>query len=363
MIDELYARLLGPVLFGLPPELAHKLSILGLKSGILPGVQNNTDDRLAVRVAGLDFPNPIGIAAGYDKNAEVPNALLQLGFGYAEIGTITPRPQQGNPPPRLFRLVSDAALINRLGFNNQGYAAAMKRLLKRSSNGIIGVNIGANKDTADFIADYVRGIEVFAHFANYFTVNISSPNTPGLRNLQTGMALKELLDRVLDARQNAVVEGHPNVPVFLKIAPDLVDKELDEIADVVGASALDGMIISNTTLARPFLCDNQKAGEQGGLSGKPLFIKSTIMLARMRQRLDRKFPIIGVGGVDDSETAIAKIEAGADLVQLYTGLVFKGPGLPAKILRGLSAYLDSNNLVSISEVTGRKTDSWAAGNG
>ena len=305
-------------------------------------------------------PNPIGIAAGYDKNAEVADALLRLGFGFAEIGTITPRAQQGNPSPRLFRLPRDAALINRLGFNNQGHAEVMKRLSRRKSSGIIGVNIGANKDATDFIADYVRGIEVFAPIADYFTVNISSPNTPGLRDLQTGKALGELLARVLDARQSAVVEGHPSVPVFLKIAPDLTDEEIAEIADVVSASALDGMIISNTTLDRPALSDDQKAGEQGGLSGKPLFTKSTIVLAKMRQRLDRKIPIIGVGGVDDCETAIAKIEAGADLVQLYTGLIYQGPGLPGKILRELSAHLDANGIASISELTGRKTDSWAA---
>ncbi len=337
------------------------MSIAALKSGVLPTCPNRQFENLQQTISGINFPNPLGIAAGYDKNGEVPDALLRLGFGFAEVGTITPRPQAGNPRPRIFRLVEDEAIINRLGFNNLGHEAALQRLRARRPNGILGINIGANKDSDDFIADYVKGIEVFASFASYFTVNISSPNTPGLRDLQSGEALERLLNAVLSSREMAISEGR-SLPVFLKIAPDIDDTGLDEIARVVATSPLDGMIISNTTTDRAVLgsrAANPQANEQGGLSGKPLFEKSTIVLAKMRQRLPPAMPIIGVGGIDSAKAAIAKLEAGAHLLQLYTGLIYKGPGLPREILTGISEHIRREGLDNVSELVGRKTDIWA----
>lgn len=355
MKDLLFSHLAKPALFTLQPEQAHNLSIRALQSGLVPGCSNDRNSKLATSLAGLEFPNPLGIAAGYDKNGEVPDQLLRLGFGFAEIGTVTPRPQPGNPKPRIFRLKNHQAIINRLGFNNQGHEALLQRLEKRRKGGILGVNIGANKDSADFIVDYVKGIEAFAGHASYFTINISSPNTPGLRNLQAGEILEKLLEQVFEARNSADTK----VPVFLKIAPDLDDRELDEIAAVVNHSDLDGIIISNTTIDKSAVSKSRYGDEQGGLSGKPLFVKSTIILAKMRQRLKPDLPIIGVGGVDSVETTIAKMEAGANLVQLYTGMIYHGPGLPGRILAGLGKYLAQNKLTSIAEITGTKTDEWA----
>ncbi len=360
MIGSRFFKLAKPALFLLPPEQAHLVSIKALKSGLLPHCKNAMDLKLQRTIAGLDFPNPIGIAAGYDKNGEVPDAILRMGFGFAEVGTITPRPQSGNPQPRIFRLEQEQAIINRLGFNNQGHEAVLRRLNGRpSEKGIIGINIGANKDTDDFVADYVKGIETFASLASYFTINISSPNTPGLRNLQAADALTRLLDNVLGKRDAVGDSLGRMVPVFLKIAPDLNDKELDEVAEVINASALDGVIVSNTTIDRSVLTNSSDGKEQGGLSGKPLFEKSTIVLAKMRQRLSDKLPIIGVGGVDSIDTAITKFEAGADLIQIYTGLVYQGPGLPQQIARGLSDLVAREKLNNIAEIVGRKTGHWA----
>lgn len=359
MIGSRIFQLAKPALFLLPPEQAHQVSIKALKSGLLPHCENASDSKLRRTIAGLNFPNPIGIAAGYDKNGEVPDAILRMGFGFAEVGTITPRPQSGNPRPRIFRLEREQAIVNRLGFNNQGHEAVLRRLNARTKKGIVGINIGANKDTDDFVADYVKGIEIFASLASYFTINISSPNTPGLRNLQAADALTRLLDNVLVKRDEVVGGLGRKVPVFLKIAPDLDDNELDEIAQVVNASALDGVIISNTTIDRSVLANESDGKEQGGLSGKPLFEKSTIVLAKMRQRLAGNLPIIGVGGVDSVDTAIAKLEAGADLIQIYTGLVYQGPGLPQQIARGLSYLVARESLSNISEIVGRKAGHWA----
>lgn len=367
MIGSKLFQLAKPALFMLPPEQAHHLSIKALKSGLLPSCKNTADPKLQKFIAGLNFPNPIGIAAGYDKNGEVPDAILRMGFGFAEVGTITPRPQSGNSRPRIFRLEQEQAIINRLGFNNQGHAAVLRRLNARTvggsgietNKGIVGINIGANKDTDDFVADYVLGIETFATFASYFTVNISSPNTPGLRNLQAADALTRLLDNVLGTRDAVTERTDRKVPIFLKIAPDLDDSELDEIAGVINASALDGVIISNTTIDRSVLSNAADGKEQGGLSGRPLFEKSTIVLAKMRQRLAQNLLIIGAGGVDSVDTAIAKLEAGADLIQIYTGLVYQGPGLPQQISRGLSDLVAREKLNNISDIVGRKTDHWA----
>lgn len=358
-IFEFASQLARPALFSLSPEKAHTLSIKALKSGIVPGATFANDARLEVKLAGMTFPNPVGLAAGYDKNAEVPDAILKLGFGFTEVGTLTPLGQSGNPKPRIFRLVEDDAVINRLGFNNEGHRAALARLEARSSqNGIVGVNIGANKTSEDFVADYEKGIETFFDVASYFTANISSPNTPGLRNLQAGEALQTLLDRIFETVTNCEAKKHKSVPVFLKIAPDLTEYEMDDIAEVVKTSHLDALIVSNTTLDRTGLKDQKQATEAGGLSGKPLFEKSTKVLANMRQRLGPDMPLIGVGGISSAQDVITKLEAGASLVQIYTGLIYGGPCLPTKIMQGLSAYLDENSINNISDLTGIKTDDW-----
>ena len=348
-----------PALFAFPPEKAHNLSIAGLKSGIIPAVNLKDDARLHVSLGGIDFPNPVGLAAGYDKNAEVPDAILGLGFGFTEVGTITPRAQPGNPKPRIFRLTGDNAIINRLGFNNEGHDAALNRLQARSNRGgIVGVNIGANKDSTDFVADYEAGIDAFYDVASYFTANISSPNTPGLRNLQAGEALQVLLNRIFEKVAANAERTGKTVPVFLKIAPDLETEEIDEISSVVRASELSALIVSNTTLDRGMLKYKTHAEEAGGLSGQPLFEKSTRVLAQMYRHLGDKIPLIGVGGVSSAENAIAKIEAGASLVQLYTGMVYAGPSLPAKIVRGLSRHLDQTGHANIGELVGTGNEKW-----
>jgi dihydroorotate dehydrogenase len=346
-------------LFLFDPETAHGLSIAALKTGILPACAARHDGRLRQTVAGIDFPNPLGMAAGYDKNAEVPEALLRLGFGFTEIGTVTPRPQEGNPKPRIFRLVADDAVINRLGFNNAGHAAALERLKACRRDALIGVNIGANKDSADRIADYVSGIRTFYNVARYFTANISSPNTPGLRDLQARESLDALLSAVLAARAEEAGRTGRQVPVFLKIAPDLTEEGLDDIAAVALAHPLDGLIVSNTTLSREGLRDVRQADEAGGLSGKPLFEKSTVVLAKMRRRVGENLPIIGVGGVSSAETAAEKIRAGADLVQLYSCMVYAGPGLAGEIVGGLSRLCDREGLSSIREIRGSRLAYWA----
>ncbi|NKN34947.1 quinone-dependent dihydroorotate dehydrogenase [Agrobacterium sp. a22-2] len=346
-------------LFLFDPETAHGLSIAGLKTGLFPACRPAADPRLVQTVAGLSFANPLGMAAGFDKNAEVPDALLRLGFGFAEIGTLTPRPQSGNPKPRIFRLEADGAVINRLGFNNEGHDAAFARLTARAQKGgIVGVNIGANKDSEDRVADYVAGIRRFASLASYFTANISSPNTPGLRDLQARDSLSALLSAVLAARDTESQKLGRPLPVFLKIAPDLTEEGMDDIAAEALAHNLDGLIVSNTTLSREGLKDQHQAGEAGGLSGRPLFEKSTAVLARMRSRVGPDMPIIGVGGVSSAETALEKIRAGADLVQLYSCMVYEGPGLPARIVRDLSKLLDREGVASIRDLRDSRLDHW-----
>lgn len=344
------------LLFSFDPETAHGLSIAALRCGLPVGATAPRDARLRIRLCGLDFPNPLGMAAGYDKNAEVPDALLGLGFGFAEVGTIPPLPQPGNPKPRIFRLTADEAVINRLGFNNEGHAAAEKRLAARKGlPGVVGVNIGANKDSADRIADYERGVARFAAYASYLTVNISSPNTPGLRNMQAREQLGELLSRVMAARAAAAAQP----PVFLKIAPDLVEAELEDIAAEVAEKKIDGVIVSNTTLARSGLRSGGVANETGGLSGKPLFERSTAVLARMRKLLGPQMTIIGVGGVDSAEAALEKIRAGADLVQLYTGMIYAGPALPGRIVAGMARFMERQRLKSIGELRDTGCTDWS----
>ncbi|MGJ5076218.1 quinone-dependent dihydroorotate dehydrogenase [Bradyrhizobium sp. SZCCHNR1015] len=341
-----------PLLRWLDAEDAHRLAIQGLK--LLPAIKPRPDDaKLAVRAFGLNFPNPVGMAAGFDKNAEVPDALLRLGFGFVEIGSVTPRPQSGNPRPRLFRLERDEAVINRMGFNNDGAEIVLRRLAGRAhQGGIVGVNVGANKDSADRIADYVRLIETFAPVASYFTVNISSPNTPGLRNLQQASQLDELLSKVLEARDR-IRRKSGDTPVLLKIAPDLSLAELDDVVHVARSRGVDGMIVSNTTLARPSsLREQLRAREQGGLSGRPLFRLSTRMVAETFVRVEGAFPLIGVGGIDTGGAALTKIRAGASLIQLYSSLVYKGLGLVESIKADLTSTLLRTGRDSLSEIVG-----------
>jgi dihydroorotate dehydrogenase len=341
-----------PVLRWLDPEDAHRLAIQGLR--LLPPTKPRVDDpKLAVRAFGLNFPNPIGMAAGFDKSAEVPDALLRLGFGFVEIGSVTPRPQSGNPRPRLFRLERDEAVINRMGFNNDGAAIALRRLAARAQNGgIVGVNVGANKDSPDRVADYVKLIETFAPVTSYFSVNVSSPNTPGLRNLQEGALLDDLLAHVIDARER-VREKAGDTPVLLKIAPDLSLAQLDDVVQVARARKVDGMIVSNTTVARPStLREQMRAKEQGGLSGRPLFRLSTRMVAETYVRVEGAFPLIGVGGVDSGGAALTKIRAGASLIQLYSSLVYKGLGLVDEIKRDLASTLLRTGRDALSEIVG-----------
>ncbi len=359
MLSGLY-HLARPALFALQPEDAHKATLKALEAGLYPRSLSADDTRLAQRVFGLDFSNPVGIAAGYDKDARVPDAILGLGCGFAEIGTVTPKPQDGNPRPRVFRLVADNGLINRLGFNNGGHAAALARLeARRGRGGIVGVNIGANKDTKDRTGDYVSGLETFNAVASYFTVNISSPNTPGLRDLQAPAALDDLLGRVMAARKALVAKGAPQRPIIVKIAPDIAADDIAAMCDRLVDHAVDGIAISNTTLARPGLRD-PNATEAGGLSGRPCFLRSTAMLARVYRQTDGAIPLIGIGGIDSPETALAKIEAGATLLQLYTGLIYEGPGLIGKIKSQLAAEVRRVGAKDLSAVRGRRAADWAS---
>jgi dihydroorotate dehydrogenase len=336
-----------PIARRLDPEDAHALAIRAL--GALPLLPARDDPKLRVSAFGLDFPNPVGLAAGFDKNAEVPDAALRAGFGFVEIGTVTPRPQSGNPRPRMFRLPADEGLVNRLGFNNEGMEAARARLDSRAGRlGIVGVNVGANRDSKDRIADYATGIETLAPFASYLTVNVSSPNTPGLRQLQAGAVLDDLLARAVEARDLAKLRK----PVLLKIAPDLSLQELDDLVVVAKKRRLDGMIVSNTTVSRSKELRDPNAREEGGLSGKPLFALSTWMLSETYKRVEGAFPLIGVGGVDSADAAWRKIRAGATLVQLYSALTFKGFGLVQTIKHGLSERLAKGGHRSLIDIVG-----------
>lgn len=326
MIASLAFPLLRPFLFRLDPERAHDLTIAAL-ARLPSGAAAPDDPALAVTAFGLRFSNPVGVAAGFDKNAEAFAALLRLGFGFVEVGSLTPKPQEGNPRPRLFRLPRDHAVINRFGFNNRGHDDALPRLSAPRPPGILGVNVGANKDAADRAADYVRGIERFAAHADYFTLNVSSPNTPGLRDLQQRDMLDDLVARAAEARDRAAEAGTRR-PILIKIAPDLTLTDLDDIVSVALKRRIDGMIVSNTTISRPRdLAETVLARETGGLSGRPLFDPSTRILSETYRRVGGRIPLIGVGGIDSGERALAKIRAGATLIQIYTGLVYRGPAL------------------------------------
>jgi dihydroorotate dehydrogenase len=340
-----------PLLRLLDAEDAHRLAIRALQ--FPPHVKLVVDDpSLAVRAFGLNFPNPVGMAAGFDKHAEVPDALLKLGFGFVEVGTVTPIPQIGNPRPRVFRLSRDDGVINRLGFNSEGAEAVLPRLAARANaGGIIGVNIGANKESPDRIADYVRLIETFAPVVSYFSVNISSPNTPGLRELQQAKVFDDLLARVMEARARMSRQAG-TTPVLIKIAPDLTLSELDDVVGAARKHRVDGMIVGNTTISRPPTLRDRRAREAGGLSGRPLFSLATRMLAETYVRVEGAFPLIGVGGIDSGQTALAKIRAGACLIQLYSALVFHGLRLVAGIKSDLSNELRRGGHAGLDELVG-----------
>jgi dihydroorotate dehydrogenase len=352
-VIALFDRLLAPLLRTLDPESAHGLALAALKRAPLPRAVPD-DEKLRVQAFGLMFPNPVGLAAGFDKNAEVPDQLLRLGFGFVEVGGVTLRPQPGNLRPRLFRLDADAAVVNRLGLNSEGVEAVADRLAKRAGMpGIVGINIGANKDTIDRAADYVACIARLAPVVDFLTVNVSSPNTPGLRNLQEAAALDELLSRVIDARERAAGRA-PRRPLLLKIAPDLALEDLDDVVGIARRHRIDGMIVGNTTVARPpGLSERVKAKEQGGLSGRPLFALSTRMLAETYVRAEGAFPLIGAGGIDSGAAAFAKVKAGASLIQLYTGLIFRGVGLVGAIKRDLVDLLRVGRFDSLADAVGR----------
>lgn len=340
----------------LDPEDAHGWAIRGLKLGLGPRDAGHDDPILATSLAGLPLSNCIGLAAGFDKNAEVPDAMLAAGFGFVEAGTVTPLPQAGNPRPRLFRLTQDQAVINRMGFNNEGLEPFAARLARRKHAhsdrlGVFGANIGANKDAADCIGDYVAGLTRLWGLSDYFTVNISSPNTPGLRALQTKAALEELLGRLAEARGGLRAAGG-DYPIFLKVAPDLGDGEVEAIVESVLAAGLDGIIVSNTTVARPETLVSPHKSEGGGLSGAPLLAASTQVLARFHAATAGSVALIGAGGVASGADALAKIRAGACAVQLYSALVYGGPGLVARIKRDLAARLRAEGFKTASEAIG-----------
>jgi dihydroorotate dehydrogenase len=349
-------RMTRPLMRALDPERAHRLAIQALR--VMPLPRAGADDpRLAVHAFGLDFPNPVGLAPGFDKHGEVADAVLRLGFGFAEVGTVTPRPQEGNPRPRVFRLEADEAVINRLGFNSRGSEAVVARLSARGEDGgIVGVNIGANRDSIDRVADYVALIQAFAPTASYFTVNVSSPNTPGLRDLQQAGVLDDLLARVLDARDRAAIgsaAGRRRTPVLLKIAPDLSLTDLDDVVGTARARRIDGMVVSNTTVMRPpTLRAREQAMEQGGLSGRPVFRLATRVLAETFVRVEGQFPLIGSGGIDSGAAAFTKIKAGATLLQLYTGLVFRGLRLVADIKGDLVNFVRLGRYDSLADAVG-----------
>jgi dihydroorotate dehydrogenase len=346
-----FDRLARPLLYALDPEDAHRLAIRMLQLAPLPPPRPD-DGRLATRVFGLNFPNPIGIAAGFDKHAEVADALLRSGFGFVEVGTVTPLPQPGNPRPRLFRLDTDHGVINRLGFNSEGGDVVLRRLAARAkAGGIVGINVGANKDAPDRVADYVRGIEKFAPVASYITINISSPNTPGLRDLQRAAVLDDLLARVIEVRERVARHAGPT-PVLLKIAPDLALPDLDDVVGIARARRVDGMIVGNTTVTRPAGLRDRQSGEIGGLSGRPLLPLADRMLAETYVRVEGVFPLVGAGGIDSGASALGKIRAGASLIQIYSGLVFRGLALVGEIKAALLAALERDGDRSIADYVG-----------
>jgi dihydroorotate dehydrogenase len=350
--------LVWPLLRLMEPETAHGLAVRALKTGLAPRAPAVNDTILRSEVWGLPFANPLGLAAGFDKNAEVADAMLAEGFGLVEVGTVTPMPQAGNPRPRMFRLPADGAVINRLGFNNQGLEAVAKRLAERRRSGtridqagMVGANVGPNRDSVDPAADCAAGVRALAPLADYLVINVSSPNTPGLRDLQGREALRMLLSSAMQARD----ESGAKPPLLVKIAPDLTEDDRRDIAEVVLEARIDGLIATNTTVARPDSLVSPHKAETGGLSGRPLMEPSTGVLADIYRLTGGWLPIIGVGGVASGRDAYAKIRAGASLVQLYTGLVYHGPGLVSRINRDLAELLRADGFASVGEAVGSGT--------
>ena len=351
-MSGLVMRAAMPVLRLFSPETAHGIAIRALKLGLAGHSAADSPPALATRVWNLDFKNPVGLAAGFDKDADVMAPMLELGFGFVEAGTVTPLPQPGNPQPRLFRLYEDAAVINRFGFNSQGLAPFVEKLKARRRNGIVGANVGKNKLTEDAAADYVKGIEAVCHHADYLVCNVSSPNTPGLRSLQAREQIAALIGRVLEARARAM-PGVQNLPPLLaKVGPDLTAQERQDIAEVALASGIDGLIVGNTTIDRPASLRSVHAPETGGLSGAPLKAKAQACIADMYRLTGGRLPIVGCGGIASGADAYARIRAGASLVQLYSALVYGGPGLVAEITRELAACLQSAGFRSVAEAVG-----------
>jgi dihydroorotate dehydrogenase len=349
-----------PLLRALPAEAAHRLTVGALAAGLgalVAGSPEADPPSLRQMLWGRDFPNPVGIAAGFDKDAEAPDALLRLGLGFAETGTVTPRPQPGNPKPRLFRLYEDRAVVNRMGFNSRGLDATLARLRARKRVGIVGVNLGKNRDSGDPAADYLEGVRRVGRLADYFVINVSSPNTPGLRDLQRREILDDLLRQLIAARDEAAA----GTPLLVKIAPDLTAEECADIAAIAGSRGIDGIVIGNTTVARRAGLRSAAAGEQGGLSGAPLFAPSTALLGEMYRLTNGKIPLVGVGGIASAEDAYAKIRAGASLVQLYTALVFDGPALIGRIKRGLAALLLRDGCASVADAIGADSRATSTG--
>ena len=336
----------------MPAERAHRTTIKALKTGLGPISKEVDAPELQIEVGGLTLPNPVGLAAGFDKDCEVPDAMLAAGFGFVECGTVTPHPQIGNPKPRLFRLTEDQAVINRMGFNNGGLDMFKARLEKRrGKGGLIGANLGANKDSSDRIGDYLRGLSSLWGLSDYFTINISSPNTPGLRDLQSADEMDELLGRIADIR--AELSGNkPSFPIFLKVAPDLAYSQIERVVEQARMYGMNAIIVSNTTIARPDSLKSIHKGEQGGLSGAPLFHPSTEILKEFYNAAAGKIDLIGVGGISNGEQAYAKIRAGAKAIQLYSALVFQGPALVTQINQDVKARLKADGFSSLSEAVG-----------
>jgi dihydroorotate dehydrogenase len=340
----------------LDPERAHEMTLRALEAGVFPRA-GSEDPKLRQSLWGLDFPNPVGMAAGFDKDARVPGALLAMGFGFTEIGTVTPLPQPGNPRPRVFRLIRERGAINRLGFNSGGHQAAKARLAHRPP-GVIGVNIGANKDSADPVEDFAAGLRAFYRVADYFTVNISSPNTPGLRDLQAPDRLARLLARLM-AERESLAGSAPHRPILVKLSPDIHDDDFPATIACLTENAVDGIILTNTTISRQEIAHTSLSSETGGLSGRPLFRRATRTLAKAYLLTKGKLPLIGVGGIDSGEAALAKIRAGASLIQLYTGMIYEGGGLIGAIKRALAESMDGAGASGLAGIVGSDAERWA----
>jgi dihydroorotate dehydrogenase len=344
---------LRPLLFKVDPEKAHTLAIKSLKFNLIPNVfdEHKNDSIFQTKIFGKDLDNPIGMAAGFDKNAEVYNALFKLGFGFVEVGTITPLKQYGNPKPRVFRLVEDEALINRLGFNNHGAEIVKDRIKRNKKLGLLGINIGPNKDSSDRLNDYLIGLKTFYDDADYITINISSPNTENLRTFHEGNKLQDLLKSIMEEKKNL----NSNIPIAVKVSPDISEDQVSQISEILLEHEIKAIIVSNTSEATRNKLSNIQRHQKGGLSGKPIEEKSNILINRFYKLLKGEIKIIGVGGVDSGQTAYNKFLAGADFIQLYTGMVFKGPNIAGIIKKELKELFIRDGVKNYTEIVGNKT--------